>query len=305
MLAVSRILAKTLFIASAIFPGWALADVNTCFNFISSQDYARAENEAKELLNSGKLERVYERSAQLCLGRAYASTGRAQDALPAFQRVEALSQTTQELAIAYNWLGTTYYNLGDLDRAELYSQRALKGSRELGDKKSEAATLNNLAMIVRHRGDTERALALYRESLAMKPEAEQHTTLNNIALIHLQRKEYPQAIAIFRQAIAIARSNGDAHGSAMYQINLGYTLKETKKFAEAEQELLSGLNTARLLGDKSWEATACEHLGWLANDNPQKNVDEIRQWLSQAEALYREIGNIAQADSIAKLLAGN
>lgn len=313
-----KIISKSLFIASLLLPGITQADSNfatmaqnlnnlkACITFLNAQDYARAENEAKQFLQRGALDRVDELYAQICLGRTYDGMGRVQDALLAFQRAETLSKTTNELAVTYNWLGLTYTNLNDLDRAELYDQRALKAFRELGNKQSEAVMLNNLAMIADGRGDTERALKLYREALAMQPKSEQATTLNNIALIHHTRKEYKQALKLFRQAIEIGRNNGDTHSTAKSQINLGSSLHGDKQYTAAEKELLAGLNSIRLVGDKSWEASACEALGNLTSDknNPKKNDSEARQWLEKAEAIYREIGDTASAEKIANLLAG-
>jgi tetratricopeptide (TPR) repeat protein len=307
MFAVPRkITTHTTLIASLLLPSLAQADAQACFNFLNAQDYARAESEAKQLLQNGNLSRTEERAAQLCLGRAYDSIGRSRDALPIFQQVESLSQTTQELATAYNWLGSIYSDLNDLDRAELYDQRSLKTNRELGDKQGVASALNNLAGVADQRGNTERALQLYRELLAMRPEAEQSTTLNNIALIHVKRKEYKQAIKLLRQAIEIDRRNGDAHRTATSQINLGGILRDAKQYAAAEKELLAGLNAIRLVGDKDWEASACELLGGLAaaDGNPKQNVSETIQWLEKAEALYREIGDTAKADGISNLLTG-
>lgn len=301
-----KTITQSLVIACLFFSSQAQADINACFNLLNAQDYTRAEREARQLLQSANLDRENERLAQLCLGRAYRNMGRDQDALLSFQRAEALSQTTAELAIAYNWIGQTYDSLNDLDRAELYTQRALKAFRELGDKPNEATTLNNMAEIARTRGDAERALKLYRESLSMQPKAEQAPTLNNIALIHFARKEYKQALKLLRQAIEIDRRNGDSHATAKWQVNLGVFLKDDKQYAAAEKELTAGLNALRLVGDKGWEATACEELGWLAvaEGNPKKNVSEARQWLGKAEALYREIGDTANAGRIAGLLAG-
>lgn len=301
-----NIITPVTLITSLLLSGLAQADVLTCFNFLNAQDYVRAEGEAKQLLQGRNLNRVDERYAQLCLGRAYGSMGRNQDALAAFQRVEVLSQTAEELAVVYNWLGVTYGKLNDLDHAELYDQRALKAYRELGNKKMVGTELNNLALVADDRGDLARALQLYRESLTMQPEAEQAATLSNIALIHNQRKEYKPAIKLLRQAIAIDRRNGDAHGAAQRQINLGSILSDTKQYPVAEKELLSGLNAIRLVGDKGWEASACEGLGWLkaAKDNPKKDIDDARLWFGDAEALYREIGDTAKADEIANLLAG-
>lgn len=292
----------SLFVAPAAY-GDVMDSLKSCFNFLSAQDYARAETEAKTLLQRTDLSREEQRYTQLCLGRAYKSIGRAQDALTPFLQVEALSQTTEELATAYNWLGATYTGISDLDRAELYDQRARKAHHELGDRSNEAADLNNLARVVEKRGDVERALALYQESLALEPnEADKPAILNNIALIYADRKDYAQAIPLLRQALDIERRYGNAHGAAQSQINLGFYLRKQGKLDEAETELTAGLNATRLLGAKDWQASACEHLAELATD--RKQLRSARSWYQQAEALYREIGDSASADNVAAASAG-
>lgn len=299
MFAVPTKITSTILVVALLLPGLARADINACFNFLKSQDYARAESEAQQILQDGNLNRIYERDAQLCLGAAYDGIGRKQDALSAFQRVEALSQTTLELAVAYNWLGLTYHYLDDLDQAEMYTQRALKACRQLCDKESETKILHNLADVVNDRGDLDRALQLHREVLIMEPE--DANTLNSIALIHSSRKEYKQAIKLLRQAIAIDRRNGDTHATAQWHINLGDILRQAKQYSAAENELLDGLNAMHLVGDKGGEASACKNLGSLANakDNPNRNVSNARQWMKKAEILYREIGDIETALMIA------
>lgn len=279
---------------------------DTCFNFLKAPDYARAEAEAKSLLQRSNLSRTEQRHAQLCLGRAYDGMGRMQDALPAFLQVEKLSQTTEELTTAYNFLGLTYGNLGDLDRAELYDQRAIKADRELGNKSDEATSLNNLAVVVGKRGDQERALTLYQEALALEPdEAKKPDTLNNIAVIYLDRKEYDQAAKLLRQALEIGRRNGNAHKVAIYQLNLGDILRRKGDFDGAEKELTAGYNAIRLVGDKGWEAGACESLARLvlAQKKPANGL-RWNEWYAKAEALYREIGDAANANKISDLLAG-
>lgn len=302
-----KIITQTILLASLIVPALAQADAQHCFNLLQAQAYADAKKEANQLLIllfSSKSSSD-ERDAQICLGRAYEGLGEYQDALWAFQRVEALSKTKQELMIACNWLGLIYGNLHELDKAESYDQRYLKLARELGDKRQEATALNNLAASADDRGDNERALKLYREVLSLRPEAEQAATLNNIAMIHSNRKEYKQAIEMMRRVIEIDNNaHASVHNRAIHKINLGAVLRNDKQYDAAEKELLAGLNDIRLVGDKHWEAIACEKLGWLANDNPRKTIDDVQQWMGKAEVLYSEIGDTGNAERIAKLLSG-
>jgi tetratricopeptide (TPR) repeat protein len=297
---------KNIILFAAVLLGISLsslaqADVQACFNFLNAQDYARAEYEAKQILQRGNLTRTDAGYAQLCLGRAYSSMGRWQDALPAFQRVEDLSQNTEELMHAYNGLGLSYSNLNDLGRADFYDQRYLNAARKLGDKTEVAAAQNNLASVANKSGDTERALNLYLELLTMLPKAKQANTLNNIATIHADRKEYPQAIGLLRQAIEIDRSNGDTHQTAIYQINLGQILTDDKQYEPAEKELRSGLNAIRLVGDKDWEAEACSNLGALAKN--QNKFSIARDWYVTAAGIYRELGDGVRANGIAEKIS--
>lgn len=274
-----------------------------CFNYLNAQDYSRAQSEALSLLQRDTLSREEQRGANMCLGQAYKSIGRARDALPVFQRVEELSRTTSELATAYLVLGAVYSNLSDLDKADLYDQRALRAYKELGDKGAQATTLNNWALVARARGDADRALTLYQQSLALEPsKAKKPAMLNNMAMIYSLRQEYPKAVKILRQAIDIYRNNGEANEAAVLQLNLGNTLRQQGKLKAAESELLAGLNTVRLLGDKRSEGTAYKYLGSL--EASQDSYEKAIAWYEKAEAVYREIGDTASADVITNLLAG-
>lgn len=294
-----------LFIAAVASLGSAsvahAGNLDACVSFLQAQDYPRAISEAKSLLKRKGLARDDERSVQLCLGIAQDATGRFRDALPAFLRVEALSRNTKELSGAYKWLGATYQNMGDLDRAELYIQRALKAHKALGDKSGESSDINSLAVLVHQRGDQERALALYKESLALESdEASQAYKLSNIATIHAKRSEYTEAVKLQREALGISRRQGDGHKSAIFQINLGEILRQQGDLAGAEQELTAGLKVIQLIGDQDRLATAYKYLAWL--DEDRKDIPAAKEWYRKAELTYRVIGQTAKADAVRQAL---
>lgn len=302
-----KIITNTTLIASLLLSGLAqAAATDTCFNFLDAQDYARAESEALQLTKRKNLNREERRAAYLCLGRALTQQGRTQDALLVFQKVEALSQTTKQLAKAYSSLGEVYYVLHDLDHAELYYQRALKAYKESGNQDdedsalNEASAINNLALVVNSRGDTDRAMELYQEALVLSPN--DAATLNNIALIYHARKEYPEAVETIRKGIEITRRQGDAHQTAIFQINLAGILRSQGELQESEKELTTGINAIHLIGDKRWEAGASWQFALLKI--AQKDIPTAREWAKKAEVLNREIGNTAEADAIAKQLNG-
>lgn len=268
---------------------------SACFSFLNAQDYPRAESEAQAMLKRKNLSREDQLYTWLCLGRAKKNQGRIQDALPAFQQVERLSQTTEELALAYTWLGLTYDGLDDLDRAELYDQRALKAFRELGSKSSEATVLNNLASVAGKRGDSDRELAFLKEALAAEPdESKKSQMLVNIAMT--PSLDYVQAVSMLRQALDIDRRNGDGHRAAKHQLNLGSFLYHAEKYDEAEKELTGGISAIRLIGDKAWEAVGSKYMAWL--EEARGNKAKAKQWYGKAESLHREIGDTTSADQM-------
>lgn len=274
----------------------ARADViDSCFSFLNAQDYARAETEAKALIKRKGLSREVQRYAYMCHGSALLNQGRMKEALHSWHKVEELSQSTEDLLSPYTNLGVVYYELGDFNRAELYDQRAYNIALALNDKSAEASALNNQAAVVNQRGDVERALTLYQQALAIEPnEVRNFTKLNNIAEIYGSRGEYDKAVEMLHQAVEIGRRNGDAHGVAQMQLNLGFFLSKQGKLQDAEKELTAGLNAIRLLGDKAGEAGACLSLAALSI--AKKGVSQAREWYGKAEVLYREIGNTTMAD---------
>lgn len=123
-LSITLLLAATLFIPLA-----HAGPSDACFNFLDAQDYPRALEESASLLKLKKLGRENEFAARLCRGRALYNTGQFKPALPELQRVESLSRSQMELAVAYNWPGSVYAGIGDLANAELYHSRALQTAR--------------------------------------------------------------------------------------------------------------------------------------------------------------------------------
>jgi DNA-binding winged helix-turn-helix (wHTH) protein/tetratricopeptide (TPR) repeat protein len=60
--------------------------------------------------------------------------------------------------------------LGDLEQAQRYSERAIEGFRLQGQRRFEAPSLNRLAKILRRRGDFDAAIARHEQALAIYQE---------------------------------------------------------------------------------------------------------------------------------------
>jgi DNA-binding winged helix-turn-helix (wHTH) protein/Tfp pilus assembly protein PilF len=67
----------------------------------------------------------------------------------------------------YNNYAGLLMTLGDLERAQQYSERAIDGFRLHGQRRFEAPSLNRLARILRRRGDFEGAISRHEQAMAI------------------------------------------------------------------------------------------------------------------------------------------
>jgi hypothetical protein len=74
---------------------------------------------------------------------------------------------------------------------------------------------------------------------------------------------------------------------ALRQIKVGNSLREAQQFEQAEKYLFKGLQTARKLNNKYWEAVACENIG-LLYANTEEDI-KAQQYFNTALELYESL----------------
>ncbi|WP_022855675.1 tetratricopeptide repeat protein [Thermodesulfobacterium thermophilum] len=259
--------------------------IETCFNYLEAQDYKRA-------IEAGKVAvRLYPNVSlsHLCLGKAYLNTGQVDLALESFKKAERESRTKEELAVVYNWMGMAYDKKGLLDEALLYYSKDLHLSKELGDKRGEAASLNNIAGIYRRKGEYQKALEYYNESLRLKTdEKEKAVTYNNIATLYSDLGDYKKAVEHYKKSLEIDERYGNYHGYAATLLNLGNIYRKMKDYKQAEACLLEGLKRVKKIEDRFWEGVAYVYLGLLYRDTGNRAL--AKEYLNKALRTFQEIG---------------
>jgi tetratricopeptide (TPR) repeat protein len=264
---------------------FAQPEVDACFNFYDARDYKRAIEAGKRAVqkypnNSG---------AHFCLGISYSQIGELKLALEHLKRAESLTSHKEDLMYIYGWIGLIYHRMGYLDDALLYHSRSLSLARDLGDRRMQAANLNNIAEIYRKKGEFDKALNYYEESLRLKTdEKEKATTYNNMALIYNKKGNYQKAVEYLKKAIEIGERYGDYHGVSRWKFNLGNTYRKMKDYEKAEKYILEGLEGVKKVGDKFWEAYGYKYLGWLYTDKGDKKT--AKDYLTRAYDLFKSIG---------------
>ncbi|MFZ8862714.1 MAG: tetratricopeptide repeat protein [Thermocrinis sp.] len=286
-----------LFIILSLFAfknfAFAQPEVDACYNFHKAGDYRRAIEAGKRAIQK------YPNSAyaHYCLGESYRMVGEFKLALEHLKKAESLTSNKGDLMYIYNQIGLTYFAMGYLDDALFYFSRSLSMARDLGNRIIQASALNNIAMIYDKKGELDKALGFYEESLRSQiGEKEKAATYNNIAVIYDKKGDYQKAVEYFQKAVEISERYGYYHGASMRKINLGNTYRKMKDYEKAEKYLSEGLEGVKKVGDKYWEAVGYYVLGWLYEDKGDKKT--AKDYLTRAYNLFKSIGAEGKAEEV-------
>ena len=146
---------------------------------------------------------------------------------------------------------------GAYDQARVHHRRSLDLARELGDRQTEAHSLNNLGLVARNQGD------------------------------------YDDAREYHHQSLDIKRELGDRQGEANSLGNLGLVAQSQGDYDDAREYHQQSLDLARELGDRQTEAQSLTGLGAVAQS--QGDYDDAREYFRRANEQFREIGSFRNA----------
>jgi tetratricopeptide (TPR) repeat protein len=271
---------------------YAQQEIDACKTFNKAGDYKRA-------IEAGELAvKKYPKNplAYICLGGAYEIIGEFKLAYENMKKAESLTNNKKELVFIYFEIGQILINMGYLDDALLYSNRSLSLAKDLGKTVMQAPLLNNIATIYNRKGELDKALSYYEESLSLQTnEKEKATTYNNIANIYDLKGNYQNAIEYFQKSIEIGEKYGDYHGVSMNKLNLGFTFSKIKDYENAEKYLSEGLEGVKKVGDKHSEATGYKNFGRLYKDKGDKET--AREYYNRAYNLFKSIGAEGKAQN--------
>lgn len=276
----------------------AASKTDECFNYLKAQDYARAVQAGREATRT----MPQQGNAHYCLGLSFNSLGDADNALRSLQQAEKLFSNKGDLAMVYAQLGMVAGRKGDLQQELNYYSRQLGLEREMGDRSGEASALNNIAGVFKNRGEYDKALDYYQQSLAIEPvEANKAANFNNIGMLYSDNEDYPRAIEYLDKAIALERRNGNYHNAAKVILNKGAVQTYQGAYDAAKTTLTEGLIAIRKVKDQYWEAVAQGYLGSLFRARSQ--FDLARNHYQEGMRLARAAGATAAVESLGRSLA--
>lgn len=188
---------------------------------------------------------VYRRSDALKTALDYS-----QEALDLAQAVENPSDAIKRnINVSLNGIGNIYLSLEQYDLAIAQFEKSMKLEEELGNTLGLAINHQNIGECLEAKGQLEDGLQNYRISLAYNEEIDSDKgkiiCKNSIARVYIKQNRLEEALEILEPALMSSEILGDKFITSFVQINLGWALMQLKRYPEAEQNLLDGLQLAK------------------------------------------------------------
>ena len=264
--------------------------VNECYDHISAQAFKTARSWGIRAVDNHP-KSFY---AHLCLGEADNYLGLYKPALYDFKRAIPFASDKNRLTLVYNWIGATFYSVGDEKDSLMYDFRSLKLARELNNKSIESNDIGNIAAIYKNEGKYQKALLYDKKSLSLhKTKKGKALSYNNIAMDYSDMNQYPKAIKYETESLNLRESIGNYYGTAVSYLNLGSLNTSDKNYVSAKNEILKGLLMEKKIGNKKWIATGYEYLGRLYRN--KGNNKKAYVYYEKAYKMYKISGDAPDA----------
>ena len=185
---------------------------------------------------------------------------------------------------------------GRFDQAHARLVESLPVLREVGDLSSQAHVLNNLAQVALERRETEAALELALESVAVSErigrggERNLAQSVHRLAHVHLALGNRVRAAVAFRKVIGIVRAQSDWVGLAHATFGLAQTQLAAGEVDAAFEGMTEALRTARQSGSPLLEGQIVLTMAQI--ESRRGNRDRAETWLAGARTLFVQTGSL-------------
>jgi DNA-binding SARP family transcriptional activator/tetratricopeptide (TPR) repeat protein len=206
-----------------------------------------------------------------------------------------------------NQLGISYGRLGDYERCIDLLERARHVFRAEQHTGGESQALHNLGIAYIGAGRLDDARVSVERALALAVRREDDigeiaVTLANLSRLHLEAGQIDEAVEAASDALRRLSGSDRLMREALASMSLGLARAAQGRHSEAEECLVSALETYRALGRRWSEAVVLTSLGRVERDT--NRPDEARATWQRALAIVDEVGELDSTDlSRAELVA--
>jgi len=196
-------------------------------------------------------------------------------------------------------LQARYLNLdAQYEQAIVAAEAGLALADHLQDGAARGYLLSQIGFAHYFLGQPRLALTALESALTMNPEGDRATRrhiTHVLGYVHFHLGEYARSLAYLQESYADHQRSGDYNGVAWAGLDIGATLGEMGRTAEAEQYLTEHLSLARRIGARSAEAYGLIQCGsWaLGRGDYMAAADFFQQALPAQQELRTEHGRVA------------
>lgn len=147
-------------------------------------------------------------------------------------------QRTKQIASAYSGIGNAFHQLGQLDSAEYYQNKAIKAASEKQDSTGYIRALISLGYTLTAKGKNVESINVLleaaREAASMKNKVFQGVAYYNAGNIFAEIHEHEKAMDYFSQAQALFIEAGDEFRTTVIKNNMAHSLIELGQLNPAD-----------------------------------------------------------------------
>jgi tetratricopeptide (TPR) repeat protein len=242
-----------------------------------------------------------------------------------YREAERLCQDTLKLGEDYRLshrLARAEVVLGKTDEAKRHYETALAGCPQINAETEKAivsefaAIQHNLAGLLVQRGDIERALGLWRDSLALQEQigdvGGKAATLHDMAGVIARRGDIERALGLWRDSLALKEQIGNVRGKAVTLHQMAGVIAQRGDIERALGLWRDSLALWEQIGDVRGKAATLHNMAWLAASQGDREQARplylqsaqalvgIRAWPDLATVLWN-LGALDEEDAIAFL----
>ena len=205
---------------------------------------------------------------------------------------------------ALNGAGAIATSKGDLDAARRWLEESIEIGADLGDERSSAVSLGNLASVCFYQDDPERAREYGERALEILrrigSEREVASVLYNLGLAALRQEDETTARRLHEQSLEHFKRANDRRGTAAALTTLAKLASNRGDHLEARRLAEQGLDIWREMGDRRGTASALVHLAMVLHG--QGIPDRVASLLQEGLVIARETGDRHMAANAFDLL---
>jgi non-specific serine/threonine protein kinase len=203
------------------------------------------------------------------------------------------AQRTRERAKVLNGAATIIHEMGDYTTAHPLLLESLEIWRELGDKKAEAAAINNLGWVATMRCDFDTGRALSAEGLILNRELGDKRgialALNNLGWAACLQGDLTTARSLHESGLSLRREIGDERGIAFVLTSLGWIDGMQGHYEKATSQLEEAYGRLKALDDKQIMAIALSYQSNAAIVHG--DLERARTLLEESAPFIKEVGS--------------